>query len=96
MIALTFMCLFEAVVVGFTVTFVGCFVLDGQQAANLGIVAEMSWVGSVIVHLLRQRGRRRAIPSSGPGSGAGFPAGASSKPAPHAVLSNTGAGFPAC
>jgi hypothetical protein len=57
MIALTFMCLFEAVVVGFTVTFVGCFVLDGQQAANLGIVAEMSWVGSVIVHLLRQRGR---------------------------------------
>jgi hypothetical protein len=56
MIALTLAGLFESAVIGFTVTFVGCFVFDGQQAANLGAVAELSWLGSVIVYLLRQRG----------------------------------------
>jgi hypothetical protein len=49
MTAQTFRCLFEAGGIGFVVTFVGCFGLDGQQAANVGIVAELSWVGSVIV-----------------------------------------------
>jgi hypothetical protein len=36
-------CLIEAAALGFVVTFLGCFTLDGQEAANLGIVAELSW-----------------------------------------------------
>jgi hypothetical protein len=56
MIALTLTCLFEGGVIGFAVTFVAQLLgLDGQSSANLGIVAETSWVGSVVVYVLRQR-----------------------------------------
>jgi hypothetical protein len=42
-------CLIEAAVLGFVVTFLSCFALDGQAAANLGIVAELSWAIYAIV-----------------------------------------------
>jgi dolichol kinase len=61
MIALCFICLVQGAVVGFIVTFVACFCFDGDAAANLGFVAEMSWVGSFIVEVLRRAPLRRQL-----------------------------------